>query len=1263
MAKSSFRCADRTESFEQADERRNGISFGSAKLRWLRKLAGRVPQEAPAEPTGPEDWLREGHDRELSGDLAEAERLYRQVIDAKPNHAEAHWFLGRLAQHDQRREEAIALFQQAVDLEPEEAIYWFHLGNALLALRYFQDAGEAFAAGCRLQPGYADVQVNLAAALIEQNRREEVRIMLERLREIHPDLWQVHFNLGGIYREYGRIAESAECYRRCLELVPDHPTSRSNLLLIMNYGSDYTAREIFEEHKKFGEQFARPYVVPQFDRAWPRRLRVGYISPDFRGHVVSYFLEPLLANHDHQAFEVFCYHNHPEKDGITERLRGYADHWRDCETWTDAELEKRIREDRIDILVDLAGHTAETRLLVFAAKPAPVQATYLGYPNTTGLAAVDYHITDAYADPPEDDALSIERKARVPGTYFCYRQAKVTPEPGRFPARGAGTITFGCFNNFPKISPAFVTAVARILKAVPGSRLLMKSRPLSVESVVTRLRERFAAHGIGPDQLDLRGWEAGYRDHLRIYHEVDVALDSFPYNGATTTCEALWMGVPVVTVAGDRHAGRMGSSLLHAVGLEELIAKDADEYVEKCRALAADPGRIEALRADLRGRMERSPLRDEAGFARKMEALYRDMWEAALRRESVPVATQPDEDLVALARRRKAAGALVDADAAVRRALAVRPDHEDALRLLCEISFDAGTPGAAVEPLVRAIAASSEVPAFHYLLGAVLQEQGKLDDALACLRRALELDPRLAKAHYNLGNAYRQTGEIDRAMESIERAVALKPHNAEWRSNLSELQYFRWKFDAAIASLRIATRSDPKHRLAHINLGASLLMVGSLDEAFAAVRTAEALKSEPASAAWLLFAQHYKLHDPRSLYEAHVAWAERHAAGVARLSRHAARRAGTRGRLNIGYVSPDFRAHPVAHFIEPVIAAHDRDRFRVFCYATTQGEDETTRRIRSSCDFWRDLSIYTDDAASERIRADGIDILVDLAGHTSGGRPLVFARKPAPIQATWIGYPNTTGLSTIDYRLTDAIADPPGATEAFHVEKLARLAGGFLCYRPPEHAPGPGEPPALLNGAVTFGSFNTLPKVSDEMVALWAQMLKAQRGSRIVLKSFGLAAQSARDRVHGLFASQGIDRTRVTLLAPEASSGRHLERYQEIDIALDTFPYNGTTTTCEALWMGVPVVTLAGKTHVSRVGASLLSAARLPELVAETPDEYVAKALKLAGDLQRLRTLRSALRDRLLDSRLLDAKGLTRELEGHYVRMADHAALGSVAAV
>jgi predicted O-linked N-acetylglucosamine transferase (SPINDLY family) len=307
-----------------------------------------------------------------------------------------------------------------------------------------------------------------------------------------------------------------------------------------------------------------------------------------------------------------------------------------------------------------------------------------------------------------------------------------------------------------------------------------------------------------------------------------------------------------------------------------------------------------------------------------------------------------------------------------------------------------------------------------------------------------------------------------------------------------------------------------------------------------------------------------------------------------------------------------------------------------------------TRRLRQLSDEWHDIFGRDDAEVAAMIRAHGTDILVDLAGHTGGGRPLLFARRPAPVQVTWLGYPNTTGLAAMDYRLSDADADPEGEAEPRHTEKLVRLAHGFLCYGPSPDSPEPSEPPAARTGRVTFGCFNNLAKVAPEMLAWWAQLLAAAPGARLVMKAHGLASENARRRLRERFSALGVEDGRLELLGPEESHARHLARYGEVDVALDTYPYHGTTTTCEALWMGVPVVTLAGRNHVSRVGLSILKRVGLPELVAGTPEEYVHKALELAGDAARLRELRAGLRARMRASPLLDAPGFTRELEAAY---------------
>jgi predicted O-linked N-acetylglucosamine transferase (SPINDLY family)/predicted SAM-dependent methyltransferase len=1263
----------------------------------LTKWLARVLRYRPDAPRAPgretlDDWLRAGYDQQRRGELAEAEQTYDRVLDHDPGDADALFFLGMIAMGDGRETRAAELFERAIGARPNDPAFWFALGAVCYPLRRLQQGAEVCRTGITLQPENADMWNNLATMLVEGGRTEEAREIMEQLIASGRGLGQAYFNLGGIYRDYARIDEAVAACRRAVGLDPDNPDAYTNLLLTLNYSPDCDAAALLLEHRRFGARFARPYVEPQPDRSWPRRLRVGYVSPDFRRHVVAQFVEPILAHHDRERFEIFCYHNQRHEDEYTRRFRQLADHWLDCVHMSDHDLAERIRSDGVDMLVDLAGHTNGHRLRVFAAKPAPLQLSYLGYPNTTGLAAIDYRITDGRADPAgEAEQWSVERLLRPWPTYFCYRPPLETPDVAPLPASATGCVTFGSFNNFPKVSGPFLDAAARILAMVPGSRLKLKSKTLAVPHVAQRVRERFAQAGIDPARLELRGWESSVHGHLAAYGSIDIAIDTFPYNGATTTCEALWMGVPVVTVVGDRHAGRVGASLLNAVGLGELVAKDVDAYVATCASLAADLGGLARLRSGLRERMRQSPLMDETGFTRALERCYDEIWERKIQPEAGGPALSDEAiaDELRRAAELRAARKTSEAEAAYQAILLKRPDQADALTALWDFSHETGNHGAAVDWLRKGIAANGGAPMLHYMMGCSLLAQGNAGDAAAsfqhaltldpsmarahnnlgcaleamgnlteardCYRRAADLDPTLADALYNLGNVFRQIGDMTRAVEYIRQALDRDPGRADWHCNMGDLLCHRRQLDEAVQSYGRAVALEREYARAYSGRALAFQELGLAGEAEADFR--KAMELQPNNAVthsnWLQWLHFRQGNEAQALFEAHVAWAKRHASAIGRQAARAEHERYLKRRLNIGYVSPDFKRDAMAPFIEPVLATHDRKRFKVFCYSSVAFPDEVTQRLRGLCEEWRDISAMPDPWVAQQMRADRIDVLVDLAGHTGGGRMLLFAGKPAPVLASWLGYPDTTGLAAMDHRLTDAIVDPDGQTERFHCENLVRLPDGFLCYRAPDESPEVGGLPLLHAGRVTFGSFNNLAKVTPSMIALWAQILHALPEARLVLKAPGLAAQSARQALCRQFSDHGIPGERLELCGPEESYSRHLEKYNGIDIALDVFPYNGVTTTCEALWMGVPVVTLSGGTPVSRVGASILTRIGLTDLVAETGDDYLQKALQLARDVERLRTLRNGMRERMRSSPLLNAGQFTAELEQAYGVMWD----------
>ncbi|MDH3584078.1 MAG: tetratricopeptide repeat protein, partial [Phycisphaerae bacterium] len=646
--------------------------------------------------------------------------------------------------------------------------------------------------------------------------------------------------------------------------------------------------------------------------------------------------------------------------------------------------------------------------------------------------------------------------------------------------------------------------------------------------------------------------------------------------------------------------------------------------------------------------------------------------------------TETPNQIMPLAIRALRAGDLDGADAHLRQILTQDPGHAHALHALGLVAIQRGRKDEAVLLFQQAIHANPNVPEFHGHLGAALAETGQLEAGVAALEKALALRPNSAEAHNNLaialknlgrleqaeghfqqalrlqtdyfqaltnlGNLYQDMGRWAEAESAYAKALEIRPNYAEGWLNLGTCYQTLDRLDQAMRAYRRVLEIRPDHAGAHNGVGFVYHRKGLLEEALQFYRRACELDPQHAAAqSNVLVVMNYfdadAVEDPRA---AHEAWCRQHAGAGAQPAPHFANVADPDRRLRIGYVSPDFRRHSVAFFIEPVIAGHHRQQVEVFCYSNVQRADAVTDRIEGLADHWRDIRYLDDQKAEALIRDDGIDILVDLIGQLANNRLPLFARRPAPVQMTYLGYPNTTGLPTIDYRLTDVHADPPGLTAAMHTETLVRLEGGFLCYQPPADAPPVSALPAATAGHVTFGSFNNLLKLRPPVIALWARILAAVEGSTLTLKGRGLDDRQTQDHFRRQFKAQGVAEDRITLLTHVASTEDHLGLYGAVDIALDPFPYNGTTTTCEALWMGVPVVTLAGDRHAGRVGVSLLHAAECTAWIADSLDAYVQIAADLAADISRLGEIRRDLRPRMQASRLMDAEAFTGELEATY---------------
>lgn len=592
-------------------------------------------------------------------------------------------------------------------------------------------------------------------------------------------------------------------------------------------------------------------------------------------------------------------------------------------------------------------------------------------------------------------------------------------------------------------------------------------------------------------------------------------------------------------------------------------------------------------------------------------------------------------------------GRLHETEGLCRQIVGEHPGYAPALHLLGVLAQTTGHLDAAVGLIGSAIAVDASVPEYHSNLGVALAKQGRFAESASACRDALTINPELAEAHYNLGNALQGSGDLVRAAGAYRDALALRFNYPQAHNNLGNVLKGMGDLEAALAAYRDAILLEPDYAHAHSNLANALQDLGRYEEAIEAHRRALELAPEtarPEIHSNLIFGLQYRAEDESPTLDEARRWNDRYAVPLRAIANpHRNDRSAERP-LRIGLVSADLRMHSVAFFLIPWLEARGKRGMHFTCYPAAAKADAVSERLRAASDAWTSIAGVSDDMAAHRIREDRIDILIDLSGHTSGNRLMLFARRPAPVQVTFLGFPATTGLSAIDYRLTDAIADPPG-DDTSCVERLVRLPATAWCFAPLSGTSPVAQPPAERRGHVTFGSFNNLAKASPQTLQLWARILQQTPGTKLMLKGAALRGADTRARIERIFADRGIASTRLELVPNDAAQLRHLQRYDDIDIALDTFPYHGVTTTCEALWMGVPTVSLAGRRHASRVGASLLSSVGHPEWIARSPEAYVEIAASLASDRPRLAALRASLREEMQRSALMDAPRFSGDME------------------
>ncbi len=595
---------------------------------------GRLPEALAAyqrlRPLAPRDYrvLHLGGTALLQlGRAGEAVEWLEAALRASPDAAATRMCLGLALSQQGRPGAAEPHLRAAVKLDPHNAEAWANLGLFLVRSGQAEAGIDALGQGTRLRPQVASGWTHLGEALLTLGRPGEALAAHDRALALAPGDAAAHAARAMALHGCHRMAESLAAFDTALRLEPGRLAAASQRLLVLHYLDGLPADDVAEAHRAFGRLAAS--IIPA--RSLPpqggpgKRLRVAFLSPDLRTHAVAFFLEPLLGRLPSEEFEVVLYHDHFIEDAVSARLRAGVAFWRNFAGLPDAVVAQRILADAPDLLVDLAGHTGHNRMALLAGRLAPVQVAYLGYPDTTGLPTMDFRLTDAVADPAGPaDALHTERLVRFAPTAWCYAPPADAPEvvPPPLCRDPKGAVVFGSFNNLGKLSPATWRLWARVLAAVPGSRLLLKGRAPSSDW----LARQAESAGIDPARVTLLPPVPGIAAHLAAYSGMDIALDPAPYHGTTTTCEALWMGRPVVTLAGDRHVNRVGASLLAAVGQGDCVTAREDEFVECARRLAADPAGLARRSSGLRGLMRSSPLMDASAQGRAFALALRACW-------------------------------------------------------------------------------------------------------------------------------------------------------------------------------------------------------------------------------------------------------------------------------------------------------------------------------------------------------------------------------------------------------------------------------------------------------------------------------------------------------------------------------------------------------------------------------------------------------------------------------------------------------------
>ena len=1302
-------------------------------------------------------WLERGVALYRAGQLIDAVVCYRNALATQSDSALAHYNLGLALQDLGKENEAAANYLRALEINPRFAEAYTNLGNIYANQNRLRDAQVAYESALHHKPALMEAQMGLGLALRKQHALSAAAECFKKVLAASPANGKAFDNLCSTLMALGRTEEWLEIFqryegtagradwyfvaglsacrhlgdfaaeKRYLDALVTYPFKDEDMDILDGILStiqyfDLPQIELYKLYQSYNALVKKKHF-PEFPLVAPyrpkdRKIRIGYLSADFRIHVMGYLMYDVLAGHDRERFEVYLYSLARKEDKLSAKYRASTPHFTVLTDMPAMEAAKRIAADDLDILIDLCNHTSDSNPCILAYKPARVQITHLGSHGAVGLETVDYKLTDQYADRPENAQFQIEKLLPMAGCIFPFQRVKVAETHAYTRAELSipqDAIVFGVFANIMKLSPRLLTSWKKILDAVP--RGLIAFSPLKDAERPSFIRQVKAA-GISPERILFIPASKDAQVNRARYGLLDMALDTFPYSGGDTTLAALDMGVPVVTLCGQRHAERTSYSMLMNLGVSSTVGYSEAEYEQIATRLAQDAEFRAVVRAELQQGLTNAPFVNVQYYIQNLEAAYI----AAL--EPIPIREGAGSDALKQifqeAVRLHQAGQVDEASGLYDKIIAAQPEHAPALYLRGMVAKDHGDYEVAAGFLQRAITISPAYLDAQNALANIYLDQQNYAEAAVGFKRVLQFKPDQLTAlnglgwtffrtgngeeaiktfehatrafpndpvsHFNLGCAYQKQGRINEAATAYTRALGLDANYAEAYFNLGVLFQEHEHWEKAANYYRLSLRANPQSAATYFYLGDALKTAGKISAwvdnfhefkkniapcfelALCGIEVCHYEGEFAQSFAYLndLIQHKYDIQDisilsdrleqllylalffdiPQQdmlgLYQRYNTISQKLYPPLPSSEARAANK-----KIRLGYVSPDFRNHVMGKMMYGVLAHHNKNEFELYCYSLSHKEDHWTEKFRVKSDKFVSLAGMDAATAAQKIAQDKVDILVDLATHTKGSLPAIFAYKPSRLQMTHIASAGALGLSAVEFKLTDHYADP-AANQNYLLEKLLAVEGCIFPYRhiqPARIFPYSRSQLGIADDAFVFGEFVTLLKLSPRCLALWRRVLEAVPHAVL---AFSPLAGEAKEYYLRCCTAANIAPERIAFIPLNPDEAINQARYRLVNAVLDTLPFGGVNGTMEALDMGVPVVTLCGEKHGERTSYSILSNLGVTATIAYSEQEYIMLASRLADDQSFYEKTKAEIKAGISHSVFTDMKAHTRNLEAAY---------------